>query len=55
MPTFSGNDSTQLEEWLVYIKTAADLKDESRTKLVQAKSKCLTHTLISEALTLGKC
>ena len=29
--------------------------DESRTKLVQAKSKGLTHTLITEALTSGKC
>ena len=36
---FNGNDSTQLEDWLVDIETAADLKDESRTKLAQAKSK----------------
>ena len=55
IPTFSGNDSTQLEDCLVDIKTAADLTDESRTKLVQAKSKGLTHTLRTEALTLGKC
>ena len=37
------------------IETAADLTDESRTKLAQAKSKGLTHTLITEALTSGKC
>ena len=37
------------------IETAAYLTAESRTKLVQAKSKGLTHTLIMEALTSGKC
>ena len=37
------------------IETAADLTDESRTKLAQAKSKGLTHTLITEALTPGTC
>ena len=37
------------------IKTTADLTGESRTKLAQAKSKGLTHTLITEALTSGKC
>ena len=36
------------------IENAANLTDESRTKLAQAKSKGLTHTLITEALTLGK-
>ena len=55
IPTFSGNDSTQLEDWLVDIETTADLTEESRTKLAQAKYKALTHTLITEALTLGKC
>ena len=39
IPTFSGSDSTQLEDWLIDIKTVADLTGESRTKLVQAKSK----------------
>ena len=34
---FNGNDSMQLEEWLVDIETAANLSAESRTKLVQAK------------------
>ena len=36
---FNGNDSTQLEDWLVDIEPAADLSAESRTKLDQAKSK----------------
>ena len=44
----------QLEDWLVDIETAANLIDESRTKLAQAKSKGLTCTLITEAITLGK-
>ena len=37
------------------IKTTADLTDESRTTLAQAKSKGLSHTLITEALASGKC
>ena len=38
------------------IETAANLSAESRTKTCpQAKSKGLTHTLITEALTSGKC
>ena len=55
IPIFNGNDSTQLEDCLVDIETAADLTAESRTKLFQAKSKGLTLTLITEALTSGKC
>ena len=55
IPIFNGNNSTQLEDWLVDIKTAADLSAKSRTKLAQAKSKGLAHTLITEALNLGKC
>ena len=55
IPTFNGSDSTQLEDWLVDTESAANLTDESRTKLVQTKSKGLTHTLITEALTSGKC
>ena len=37
------------------METAANLPSESRAKLVQAKSKGLTHTLITEALNLDKC
>ena len=44
----------QLEDWLVDIETTADLTDESRTKLAQSKSKGLTCTLTTEALTSGK-
>ena len=55
IPTFNGSDSTQLEDWLVDIETAANLTEESRTKLAQTKSKGLTYTLLTEALTSGKC
>ena len=51
----NGNDSSQLEDWLIDIETATNLTSKSRTKLVQAKSKGLTHTLISEALQSDKC
>ena len=30
---FNGHDTTQLEDWLLDIETAADLTAESRTKL----------------------
>ena len=43
-------DSSQLEDWFTDIESAADLTHENCTKLAQAKSKGLTHTLISEAL-----
>ena len=52
---FNGNDSTQLENWLVDIEMAVGLSAESRTKLAQAKSKGLTCTLITEAPNIGKC
>ena len=55
IPNFNGNHSTQFEDWLVDIETIANLTDESRTKLAQAKSKGLSHTLITEVLTSGKC
>ena len=41
-----GNDSSQLEDWLMDIETASDLTGKSRTKLAQAKSKGLIRTLI---------
>ena len=40
---------------MIDFETTADLMDESRTKLAQAKCKGLTHILITEALTSGKC
>ena len=51
---FNSNNSSQLEDWLIVIETAADLRSKSRTKLAQAKSKGLICTLISEALSLDK-
>ena len=51
---FNGNDSSQLEDWLIDIETAANLTSESRTKLAQAMFKGLTHALIPEALNLDK-
>ena len=54
IPSFNGNDLAQLEDWLTDIETAADLTDESRAKLAQAKSKGLTCTLVTDAITLGK-
>ena len=54
IPTFNGSDSTQLEDWLIDIETTANLTNESRTKLAQAKSKGLTHTLTMEAITLDR-
>ena len=53
IPVFNGHDTTHLEDWLVDIEIAADLSAESRTKLAQAKSKGLTCTLITEAITSG--
>ena len=43
----NGNDSLQLEDWLVDMETASDLTGESRTKLAHAKSKGVIYTLIS--------
>ena len=53
--THSGYTHLQwLEDWLLDIETAANLTDKSRTKLAQAKSKGLTRTLTTEAISLGK-
>ena len=38
IPILNGQDSSQLEDWLTDIETAAKLTNESRTKLAQAKS-----------------
>ena len=54
IPTLNGQDSSQLEDWLMDIATASELTGESRTKLGQAKSKGLVRTLISKALTAQK-
>ena len=54
IPALNGQDSSQLEHWLTNVETASELTGESRTKLVQAKSRGLVRTLISEALTSQK-
>ena len=51
---FNGIDSSQLEDWLLHIETATDLRSKSRTKLAQAKSEGFTCTLILEVLNLDK-
>ena len=54
IPILNGNDSSQLEDWLTDIETASELTGESRSKLVQDKSRGVVRTLILEALTLHK-
>ena len=54
VPIFTGHDPTLLEGGLTDIETVANLTLGSRTKLSQAKSKGLTCTLITEAITSGK-
>ena len=49
IPILNGQDASQLKDWLTDIETAAELTNESRTKLAQAKSQGLVRTLISEA------
>ena len=54
IPILNGQDSSQLEDWLMDIETASELTGKSRTKLAQVKSRGLVRTLISEALTVQK-
>ena len=54
IPILNGQDSSQLEDWLMDIETASELTGKSRTKLAQAKSRGLVRTLISKALTAQK-
>ena len=54
IPTLNGQDSSQLEDWLMDMETASELTGESRTKIAQAKSKGLVRTIMSEALTAQK-
>ena len=37
IPTLTGQDSSQLKDWLIDIETASELTGESRTKIAQAK------------------
>ena len=45
IPILYGQDSSQLEDWLMDIETASELTAESRTKLAQAKSKGISKDL----------
>ena len=54
IPILSGQDSSQLEDWLTDIEIASELTSKSRTKLAQAKSRGLVRTLITEALIAQK-
>ena len=54
IPILNGQDSSQLEDWLMDIETASELTNESRTKLAQAKLRGLVRTLITKALIAQK-
>ena len=54
IPILNGQDSSQLEDWLMDIETASELTGEGRTKLAQAKSRGLVRTLITKALIAQK-
>ena len=54
IPILKGQDSSQLEDWLMDIETASELTSKSRTKLAQVKSRGLVRTLITEALIAQK-
>ena len=55
IPTFNGQDSLKLEDWFIDTETATGILTESHTSLTEAKSCDLTHTLICEAVQVGKC
>ena len=54
IPILNGQDSSQLEDWLMDIETASELTGKSRTKLAQVKSRGLVRTLIAKALIAQK-
>ena len=43
---FNEHDSTELEEWLADIETAADFTSESQAKLAKVRSRGLTCMLV---------
>ena len=51
---FNEYDSMKLEGWLMDIETAADLTNESQVILAKAKSRGLTHTLVTEVVNSDK-
>ena len=54
IPTFDRQDSSKLEDWFMYIETAADILTESHTCLAEAKPCSITCTLICKATQTGK-
>ncbi len=46
---FDGKDAAKLDDWITDIETAADLLNESRSRLAEAKSRGLARTMIREA------
>ena len=54
IPVFNEHDSTKQKDCLTDINTAADLTSESRARLDKAKSRGLTCTLVTEAITSNK-
>ena len=55
IPTFDGQDTAKLEDWLSDIEMAADILKESQAHLAKAKSCSLTHTLSCEVLHAEYC
>ena len=51
---FNEHNSTKLKDWLVDIEMAADLTSKSRARLTKVKSRGLTYTLVTEAITPNK-
>ena len=54
VPTFNGQDSSWLEDWLMDLETVPVILTESSTCLAKAKSHSLTYTLVCEALQAEK-
>ena len=54
IPVFNEHDSTKLEDWLIDIEMAADLTNESRTRLTKVKSRGLMDTLVTEVISANK-
>ena len=47
---FNEHNSTKLEEWLTDLERAACLTNESQAKHAKAKSRGLTHSLVTDAI-----
>ena len=55
IPTFEGQDSSNLEDLFMDIETTTDILTESCTNRAEAKSHGLTHMLICKATQTEKC